>query len=187
MEEYLESMMDDMKKALESLERDLSTVRTGRASPKLVDNLQVLVHAYGGSSMALNQLASIQAPDARMLVVNPWDKTTLNDIERAIVAASLGITPSNDGQVIRLPIPALTAERRRDLVKQVRQMGEEGKVRIRHIRREYNEMFKTAQKDGEITEDDSRRLVEKVQTATDDYVAKMDKMMAAKEAEIQEV
>ncbi|MBN2798747.1 MAG: ribosome recycling factor [Deltaproteobacteria bacterium] len=186
MEEYLESMLEDMTKAIASLERDLSTVRTGRASPKLVETLQVMIQSYG-AAMPLNQLATIQAPDARMLVVNPWDKSTLNDIERAIVQASLGITPSNDGQIIRLPIPALTADRRRDLVKQVRQMGEEGKVRVRHVRREYNELFKNGQKDGDISEDESRRLVDKVQVSTDDYVALIEKMVSAKEAEVQEV
>lgn len=186
MEEYLEAMADDMKAALESLEKDLSKIRTGRATPKLVDGVQVVVQSYG-ATMPLNQLATVNAPDARLLVITPWDKSTIQDIERAIVQAGLGLNPSNDGQLIRLPVPPLTAERRADLVKQVRKSGEDAKVRVRHVRREYNDMFKQGEKDGDIPEDQCRKLLDKVQSATDDNVKRIDAMLEAKEAEVAEV
>jgi len=186
MEEYLEAMADDMKAALESLEKDLSKIRTGRATPKLVDGVQVVVQSYG-ATMPLNQLATVNAPDARLLVITPWDKSTIQDIERAIVQAGLGLNPSNDGQLIRLPVPPLTAERRADLVKQVRKSGEDAKVRVRHVRREYNDMFKQGEKDGYIPEDQCRKMLDKVQTATDDNVKRIDAMLEAKEAEVAEV
>lgn len=116
MEEYLDAMAEDMTAALDALERELLKVRTGRATPKLVEGVQVLVQSYG-ASMPLNQLATINAPDARLLVITPWDKSTIPDIERGIVQAGLGLNPSNDGQVVRLPVPALTAERRQELVR----------------------------------------------------------------------
>lgn len=186
MEEYLEAMADDMKAALESLEKDLSKIRTGRATPKLVDGVQVVVQSYG-ATMPLNQLATVNAPDARLLVITPWDKSTIQDIERAIVQAGLGLNPSNDGQLIRLPVPPLTAERRADLVKQVRKSGEDAKVRVRHVRREYNDMFKQAEKDGDLPEDQCRKMLDKVQTATDDNVKRIDQMLEAKESEVAEV
>lgn len=186
MDEYLESMVDDMVKAQEALKQALVKVRTGRATPQLVDGVQVNVQSYG-ATMPLNQLATIQAPDPRLLVITPWDKSTLVDIERAIVAADLGLNPSNDGKLIRVPVPALTAERRQDLVKQVRRIGEEMKVRIRMIRREYNDMFKQGEKDGDISEDALHRLLAKVQEATDENVKLVDDALATKEAEVQEV
>lgn len=185
-DEYLSSLNDDMEKVLDSLKRDLVAVRTGRASPGLIENLQVFIQAYG-SAMPLNRLASIAAPDARLLVVNPWDKTTLHDIERAIASAGMGFNPGNDGHIIRIPIPALTGERRQALVKVVKKAGEEGKVRVRAVRREYNELFKTLHDDKEITEDDLKRLLEKVQQVTDAHVKKVDDICAAKEREVLEV
>jgi ribosome recycling factor len=185
-DEYLDSMNDDMNKALEALTQALATVRTGRATPKLLEGVQILVHAYG-ATMPINQLASIQAPDARLLVVTPWDKSTMQDIERGILAAGLGLNPSSDGQVIRVPVPPLTAERRQDLVKQVRKHGEEIKVRMRHVRRDYNDMFKEAEGSGEIGEDALRKYLQKVQDTTDMFVEKADKLMAAKESEVLEV
>ncbi len=186
MDEYLDALDDDMAKAQEALERDLGKVRTGRATPALVDGVVVNVQSYG-ATMPLNQLATIQAPDARLLVITPWDKTTLADIERAIVAADLGLNPSNDGNLIRLPVPPLTQERRQDLVKQVRRTGEETKVRIRQVRREYNDIFKTAKSDGDVSEDDMHRLLQRVQERTDAEVEKVDAAMEAKEAEVMEV
>ena len=186
MEEYLQAAEDDMKGALEQLSKDLQKVRTGRATPKLLENVGVEVHSYG-ATMPINQLATVQAADARLLVVTPWDKGTLQDIERGIIAAMLGLNPSNDGQVIRVPVPPLTADRRRDLVKQIKGMGEEAKVRIRHVRREYNETFKEGKESGDITEDQLERYLEKVQQFTDKYVAKCDESMDAKEKEVQEV
>lgn len=186
MDEYLDAMNEDMEKALEALSGSLATVRTGRATPKLVDGVQVQVAAYG-AVMPLNQLATVQAPDARLLVVTPWDKTTITDIEKGIVQAGLGLNPSNDGQVIRIPVPPLTAERRQDLIKQVRKHGEDAKIRVRHVRREYNDTFKDAEKDGDIGEDELHRLLQKVQDATDASVKKVDAAMEAKEQEVLEV
>ncbi len=186
MDDYLEAMVDDMQKALDAMKRDLSKVRTGRASPKLVEGLQVHVASYG-ATMPLNQLATINAPDARLLVVSPWDKSTLADVEKAIIQANLGLNPASDGQIIRLPVPPLTSERRRELVKMVRRIGEETKVRVRHVRREYNDLFRAAIKDGDVAEDEGHKLLDKVQQATDDYVAKVEQAVTDKEAEVQEV
>ena len=186
MDEYLESMEDDLNGALEGLARELAKVRTGRASPRLVEELQVQVQSYG-AVMPLNQLATVQAPDARLLVITPWDKTTIVDIEKGIIAAGLGLNPSSDGQVVRLPVPALTKERRQDLVKMCRSAGEDIKVRMRHIRRDYNDIFKTAEKDGEISEDDRDRFLKLVQELTDKFTARSDATVQAKEAEVLEV
>ena len=120
-------------------------------------------------------------------MITPWDKTTLADIERAIVAADLGLNPSNDGQLIRLPVPPLTNERRQELIRQTRKHGEDAKVRIRHVRRDYNDIFKAAEKDGEISEDECRRLLGRVQESTDAYVSKVDGVLASKESEVSEV
>lgn len=186
MEEYLEAMGDDMKAAIEALEKDLLKIRTGRATPKLVDGVQVQVQSYG-AVMPLNQLATVNAPDPRLLVITPWDKSTITDIERGIVQAGLGLNPSNDGQLIRVPVPPLTAERRADLVRQVRKLGEDTKIRVRHVRREYNDIFKQAEKDGELPEDLAHKMLDKVQSATDEYVKKVDVLLEAKEAEVSEV
>jgi ribosome recycling factor len=183
---YLSTLNDDMNKVLDTLKRDLLGVRTGRASPGLVENVQVHVQSYG-SNMPLNNLASITAPDARLLVINPWDKSTLGDIERAIATAGLGLNPSNDGQIIRVPIPPLTGERRQGLVKIVKKAAEEAKVRARAVRRDYNELLKSAYDDKEITEDELKRAMDKVQVATDATVKKIDDMTAAKEKEVLEV
>jgi ribosome recycling factor len=186
MDEYLEAMTADMEGAIDGLKKELGKVRTGRATPKLVDGVMVAVQSYG-TTMPINQLATIQAPDPRLLTISPWDKTTIADIERAILAAGLGLNPSNDGQLIRLPVPPLTQDRRKELVKLAKKAGEDAKVRLRHIRREYNEIFKNGEKDGEISEDDSRRLVDKVQTVTDKYVATVDQLVTKKEEEVLEV
>lgn len=186
MNEYLEALEADMKGALEALDRELGKVRTGRATPKLVDGVIVNVQSYG-TTMPLNQLATVQAPDARLLTISPWDKGTLADIERAILAAGLGLNPSNDGQILRLPVPPLTQDRRKELVKIAKKAGEEAKVRLRHIRREYNELFKEGEKGGDISEDDLERMLEKVQTSTDAWVAKVDALVSKKEAEVLEV
>jgi ribosome recycling factor len=186
MDEYLEAMEDELKAALGGLDRELAKVRTGRASPKLVDELPIQVASYG-ATMPLNQLATVNAPDARLLVITPWDKSTIVDIEKGIVQAGLGLNPSSDGQVIRLPVPALTKERRQELVKLTRSAGEDSKVRMRHVRREYNDVFKTAEKDGEISEDDMHRFQKKVQELTDAYTEKVDAKVGAKEAEVEEV
>jgi len=186
MDEYLESAEDDMNNAVEHLDRELLKVRTGRATPKLLDPVVVEVASYG-ASMPIHQLATIQAPDARLLTVTPWDKTTITDIERGIVMAGLGLNPSSDGQIIRVPVPPLTAERRKALVRSVGQSAEETRVRIRHVRREYNETFKSAQKDGDISEDDLHRLLENVQKLTDRFIKVVADRAADKEKEVLEV
>lgn len=185
-DEYLSTLSGDMDKVIDSLKRELMGVRTGRATPSLIENLPIHVESYG-STMPLKQCGSITAPDARLLVVNPWDKGTLRDIERAIATAGLGFNPSNDGQIIRIPIPPLTGERRQALVKMVKKAGEEAKVRVRAVRRDYNEILKTAYDDKEITEDELNRSTEKVQKETDAHVKKVDDVCAIKEKEVLEV
>lgn len=183
MDDYMDEAAAEMVSVLEWLKRQLSKVRTGRATPKLLDPVQVTVPAYG-SSMPINQLAKVQAPDARLIVVTPWDKSTIGDIERGIIAAGLGLNPSNDGQVIRVPVPPLTSERRRDLARQLRKTGEEAKVKMRHVRREYNELFKQGEKDGDISEDDLHRLLAKIQDLTNLEIKQVDAAMDAKEEEV---
>lgn len=186
MDEYLEAMEEDMCSVTASLQTELAKVRTGRATPKLLDGLQIEVASYG-AVMPINQLATVQAPDARMLVVTPWDKSTLSDLERGIVAAGLGLNPSNDGQIIRVPVPALTQERRLELLKQVRRAGEDAKVRLRHVRREYNDIFKNGEKEGDVSEDENRRLQGLVQVATDRHIEVLSGLVDGKEAEVLEV
>jgi ribosome recycling factor len=185
-EEYLQAMREDMDGALTALRANLGTVRTGRASPQLVEGVQINVTAYG-ANMPLKQLATISAPDARLLVVSPWDKSVIPDIEKGIASAGLGLNPSNDGQIIRIPIPALTGERRQELVRLARRHGEDAKVRVRGVRREYNEVFRGAESDKDISEDDLNRLLKQVQTATDTTARRAAEIVAAKEQEILEV
>ncbi|MBM4366227.1 MAG: ribosome recycling factor [Deltaproteobacteria bacterium] len=185
-DEYTKGAADDMAKTLDQLKRDLLGVRTGRATPSLIEHLPVEVQSYG-STMHLKELGGITAPDARLLMVNPWDKGTIKDIERAIAVSGLGFNPQSDGQVIRIPIPALTGERRQQLVKIVKQHLEDAKVRVRQVRRDYNEMLKTACDDGDLTDDQLTKALEKVQKSTDEFCKKVDEMGAAKEKEILEV
>ena len=185
-DEYLDAMAEDFKKALAAFEKDLGSVRTGQASPQILDSVQVHVASYG-SSMPLKQLAKISAPDARMLTVNPWDKGTIKDIEKAILSSGLGLNPSSDGQLIRLPIPPLTGERRQQLVRLVRKMAENSRVRIRQIRREYNDIFKEMESDKDISQDELKRLLEVVQSGTNGAVKKLDGIAAVKEQEVLEV
>jgi ribosome recycling factor len=184
-DEYLSSLKDDFEKVVASLKRDLTTIRTGRASPQLLENVQVAVASYG-ATMPINQLASISAPDARLLVLNPWDKATISDIEKGILASGLGLNPSNDGQVVRVPIPALTGERRNGMVKQIGKHVEEARIRARGVRKEYNDLYKELQDAKEITEDDLKRSLTKVQEATDACVKLLDSLAADKEKEVLE-
>ncbi len=172
---------DAMDKAKERLGRELARVRTGRASPALLDDIRI--EAYG-TPMPLNQLATISAADARLLVIKPYDVSNLSSIERAIRASNLGVNPSSDGVVVRVPIPPLTMERRRDLVKQVKEFAEEAKIGIRNARREANDFLKEAEKDKEISEDQLKKGLEKVQALTDDYIKQIDGTVAKKENEI---
>jgi ribosome recycling factor len=185
-DEYIEAMKGDFRKVLDDLKKDLSSIRTGRATPQLLDSVQVHVQSYG-ATMPINQLATISAPDARLLVVNPWDKGTLHDIEKSIMSSGLGLNPSSDGQIIRVPIPALTGERRQEMVKAVKKMLEDHRVAARQVRREYNELFKSLQADREITEDELKKLLDNVQKSTDDTIAAVDAMGTDKEKEVLEV
>ena len=172
-----------MEKALGALKRDLSTLRAGRATPAILDRVQA---EYYGALTPVNQLGSITTPDSRTLIIQPWDKSALAAIEKAILKSDVGLTPANDGNIIRLVVPPLTEERRQDLVKSTKKYGEEAKVAIRNIRRDANDDIKKLEK-SEISEDESRRHQEDVQKLTDRYVAEVDKILAAKEKEIMEV
>ncbi|WP_223066804.1 ribosome recycling factor [Paenibacillus caui] len=172
-----------MEKAIQALKRDLLTLRAGRATPSLLDRIQV---DYYGAPTPVNQLANINTPDSRTLLIQPWDKSSLAEIERAIMKSDLGLTPANDGTTIRLTIPALTEERRVELVKTTKKYGEEAKVAIRNIRRDANDEIKKLEKT-DLSEDESRRHQEDIQKSTDKFVAEVDKVLAAKEKEIMEV
>lgn len=172
-----------MDKAIAALKRDLASLRAGRANPALLDRVQV---EYYGSMTPVNQLANISTPDARTMVIQPWDKTSISAIEKAILKSELGLTPANDGSVIRLVIPTLTEERRVELVKLTRKSGEDAKVAIRNIRRDANDEIKKLEKSS-ISEDESRRHQEEIQKFTDKYIAEVDKTLASKEKEIMEV
>ncbi len=173
-----------MLKSLEALKKDLTTVRTGRATPSILD--RVHVDAYG-SMMPISQLAKISLPDARTVVVQPWDKTMLGPIEKAVQKSDIGIHPVNDGNAIRLAVPSLTEERRKELVKVVKKKVEEGKVSLRNIRRDVNEDLKKLEKAGTSSEDEMRRTQEKVQKLTDKYIKDFDDIATNKEKEIMEI
>jgi ribosome recycling factor len=173
-----------MGKSIESLKQALGKVRTGRAHPSLLDHLQV---DYYGSDVPISQVANIGVEDARTLTVTPWEKTMVQPIEKAIMSSNLGLNPATAGTVIRIPMPPLTEETRRDLVKVVRKDGEAAKVAIRNIRRDANNDFKELVKDKEISEDDERKAQDHIQKLTDERVAEVDKVLAEKEAELMEI
>jgi ribosome recycling factor len=173
-----------MDKSVENARHEFMTVRTGRAAANLLDRVQVTAY---GTKMPINQLATIGVPEPRLLTITPFDKTIMKDIERGILESDLGLTPSNDGQLIRLPIPQLTEERRKDLVRQVRHMAEEGRVAARNVRRDAIHRLKELEKNGETGSDDVHRAEERLQKLTDERVAQIDAALKAKEAEIMEV
>ena len=175
---------DRMTKAIQSYTRELSSIRAGRASASLLDRIQV---DYYGAPTPVNQLAGISVPEARLLVIQPYDKTILGEIEKAILKSDLGLNPSNDGSIIRIMIPQLTEERRKELAKQVKKEAEEAKVAVRNIRRDANEDLKKLEKNGEITEDGLRGHVEDIQKMTDEHIARIDQITKDKEKEILEV
>lgn len=164
-----------MTKALSALKTEFNTVRAGRANPALLDRLSV---DYYGTPTPVKQMANISAPEPRLLVIQPWDKSVIPEVEKAIMKSDLGLTPNNDGTVIRLSIPQLTQERRAELVKVVRKKAEECKVAIRNIRRDANDLVKEMQKEGDISEDDERRSQEEIQKITDKYVKMVDEQLA---------
>ena len=173
-----------MTKALESFKRDLSKVRTGRASLSLLDDIKV---DYYGTPTPLNQVGSMAVPEPRLITIQPWEKNLIGEIEKAILKADLGLNPNSDGQIIRLVFPPLTEERRKEMVKQVKRMGEDAKVGIRNVRREANDTLKRLEKDKDITEDEQKRGEKEIQDLTDDYVARVDKVIEEKEKDLMEI
>ncbi len=175
---------ESMNKTLEALKHELSTLRAGRASVSLLDKISV---DYYGTLTPVNQMANVSIPEARVLLIQPWDKTSIGNIEKAILKSELGITPANDGNVIRLVIPALTEERRKELVKLVKKYGEEAKVVIRNARRDSNDSIKKMTKNGDVSEDDAKRAQDEVQEITNEYIKKVEEIIELKENEVMEV
>jgi len=184
MEEFLEEMYSEMEKPLKHLRSELTKVRTGRASLAVLDDIKV---DYYGSPTPISGVASLSVPEPRMIIVKPWDPSMLSDLERAITASSLGITPNNDGKIIRLNFPELTGDRRKALCRQVSERGEHAKVVVRNVRREYNDMFKESQKEGEVGEDELKRYLETIQEKTNQWCTRIDDAVTSKENEILEV
>ncbi|MGJ9381441.1 ribosome recycling factor [Salipaludibacillus sp. CF4.18] len=182
--EVLKQAKERMEKSVEAYERELGTLRAGRANPSILDKVQV---EYYGMMTPLNQLASITVPEGRMLLIQPFDKSSISDIEKAIQKADLGLTPSSDGNIIRITIPALTEERRNDLVKIVGRYAEEAKVAVRNVRRDANDELKKKEKDGDLTEDELRRGQDEVQKLTDSTISNIDSISKVKEESIREV
>ncbi|NLW33466.1 MAG: ribosome recycling factor [Fibrobacter sp.] len=184
----IESVCSDtsrrMQKAIDSLKKDLSRIRTGRATPALLDNISV---DYYGSPLPINQVANISVPDARMLVIQPWEKNMMQPIEKAILTSDLGLNPQNDGNLIRVPIPTLSEERRKELFKGCKKTGEESKVAIRNIRRDANEKMKKAEKDKDATQDEVKKGLDEIQKLTDKFVKIVEDLLVQKEKEIMEV
>ncbi len=185
MDELFADAKNRMEKAVEAVRREFAKIRTGKATVSLLDGVKV---EYYGSAAPLRQVANISVPEARLLVVQPWDKKIIGDIEKAIRSADLGLNPSSDGNLIRVPIPALTEERRKEMVRYVHKLAEEGRVAIRNVRRDVNESLKKKLKDAEISEDDFHRAHDKtVQEMTDEHIHEIDHVLAAKETELMEV
>lgn len=182
--EIIKEAENNMKKTIEVVKKEFASLRAGRATPALLD--KVLVNYYG-TPTPVNQLANISVPEARLLVIQPWDKSSLPEIERAILKSDLGITPASDGTVIRLAIPQLTQERRAELMKVIKKKAEEGRVAIRNVRRDVNEQLKAQQKDGKMSEDELKRSQDEVQKLTDRFIKEIDSLLAAKEQEIMQV
>lgn len=180
----LDSMTQHMDKSLQSLKGDLAKVRTGRASTALVEPVHV---DYYGSNVPVNQVANVTTPDARTIQIAPWEAGMLGAIEKAILAANLGLTPQNDGKVIRIPLPMMTEERRKELVKLIKKMGEDSKVALRNHRRDANEEIKKQEKAKSLSEDDAKKAMDLIQKKTDEKVAEVDKIIAGKEKEIMTV
>jgi len=173
-----------MQKAVDATKHEFAALRTGRASPALLEQIRV---DYYGAPTPITQLATVTVPEPRLLVIHPWDKKMVKDVEKAILKSELGLVPSSDGVYVRVPIPPLTEERRRELVKVARKHAEEGRVAIRNIRREAKEMIEQLEEDGDISEDESKRGLEELQKLTDKMIAEIDALLAAKDKEIMEV
>ena len=173
-----------MEKAVDAAQHDFSTIRTGRANPLLLENIKV---NYFGTPTPINQLAGVSVPEPRVLAITPWDRNSVDAIMKAIQTSDLGLTPMSDGHVVRLNVPPLTEERRKDFIKQLHKKAEEHKIAVRNIRRDANEHIKAQQKSGDITEDDMKREQDEVQKMTDKFIVEIDKLTAAKETELKEV
>lgn len=183
-DDFLKEVSTDMEKGLLALKNRMAQIRTGRASVSLLDNIKL---DYYGNITPLNQVATLAVPEPRLITVSPWEKSMLSPIEKAIQKSDLGLNPQNDGKIIRIPIPELTTDRRKDLVKQVNKEGEAAKVLLRNTRRDYMELVKEQEKSKDISEDESRKLQAKIQEITDKYVSKADEIISQKEKEITEV
>ena len=184
MEDVKIDAKERMKKSVRSLQDDFNTIRTGRASASLFDKVRV---EYYGTPTPLNQLATISVPEARLVVIQPWDPTVLSEIEKAIQKSELSLNPNNDGKVIRINIPPLTEERRKEYVKVAKNMAEQARVAVRNIRRDANETLKKRQKEGDITEDQEKRATDEIQEMTDKNIEKIDQLLEEKEKEIMEI
>ncbi|MDI6795351.1 MAG: ribosome recycling factor [Desulfatibacillaceae bacterium] len=178
-----EESREKMEKSISHLQQDLLRIRTGRASQSLLDGIRV---DYYGTPTPISQMATISVPESRLITIAPWDASVINDVEKAILKSDLGLTPNNDGKIIRISIPALTEQRRKELVKVINKMCEEQKVAVRNIRREANENLKKFKKDGDITEDEMFKGQDEVQKITNEHIEKIDKVCQAKEKEILE-
>jgi ribosome recycling factor len=183
-DDILKDLHDGIAKTLEDLKRDLASVRTGRASLHMLDGVRV---DYYGTSTPLNQVATLSVPEARLIVVKPWEKPMIPVIEKAIRDANLGLNPQSDKDLVRVPVPALTEERRKDIVKQVKHKGEEHKIAIRNQRRDTKELIEGGEKDGEIAGDEAKKALDKMQKETDDGIKKVDEIVASKEKEVMQV
>jgi len=181
MEEVLKNLDSRMASAIDALGREFATVRTGRASAALLEAIRV---DYYGTPTPINQMASVSVPDARTLVIQPWEASQLKVVEKAIIASDLGITPVNDGKVLRLVMPSPTEERRKQLVKTIHKMAEESRVGVRNVRREANDKLRSMTKDKKLSEDEERRGHEQIQKTTDRYITKVDELLKKKEQEI---
>lgn len=184
MEKIISEAEERMKKAVTALQDEFNTLRTGRASPALFDKIRV---EYYGNPTPLNQVATVSVPEARLVVIQPWDKSIIGDIEKAIQKSELSVNPSNDGKVIRISIPPLTEERRKEFVKVAKNMAEQSRVSVRNTRRDANDELKKAEKDGTISEDELKRAEDEVQKLTDTYVAQINEKLEEKEKEILEI
>jgi ribosome recycling factor len=184
MDDLINDLEKKMINAVEVLKKEFQKVRTGRANPAILDNVSV---DYYGNPTPINQVGNVSVPDPQMITISPWEKKMLGDIEKAIQKANLGLTPQNDGNIIRLPIPPLTGERRKEMVKQVKKIGENAKIPIRNVRRDGNDQLKKKEKSKEISQDEQKQHMDSVQEVTDKYIKIVDDLMGEKEKELMEV
>ena len=182
--EVKKKLTDKMEKAIDALKKDLGSIRTGRASLSIFDGIMV---DYFGAPTPLNHVATLSVPESRLITIQPWDPKVISDIERAIQKSDLGINPGNDGKIIRIAIPTLTEERRKEIVKQVHKRGEDAKISLRNIRRDGNEEMKKLEKEEHLSEDDTKRALEEIQNTTDSFIKKVDETVVHKEEEVMEV